>query len=131
MMNLTVDFDREISALLEYLFGLDRQTDGDFPWAVEYLKELIAEQAMVFTWGALASRQFNASVARMAFGTDDIGFLHAPASYHPVTRNSTGDGSLSKHAAARGHQPGHLLFLTKESDYQPVTVPKLDVMIAG
>jgi len=31
MMNLTVDFDREISALLEYLFGLDRQTDGDFP----------------------------------------------------------------------------------------------------
>jgi hypothetical protein len=25
----------------------------------------------------------------------------------------------------------HLLFLTRESDYQPVTVPKLDVMIAG
>jgi hypothetical protein len=45
---------------------------------------------MVFTWGALASRQFNASVARMAFGADDIGFLHALANYHPVTRNSTG-----------------------------------------
>jgi hypothetical protein len=110
MMNLTVDFDREISALLEYLFGLDRQTDDDFPWAIEYLEELIAEQAMIFTWGALASRQFNASVPRMAFGADDVGFLHALANYHPVTRNSTGGGSLSKHATARGHQPGTFTF---------------------
>jgi len=86
---------------------------------------------MVFTWGALASRQFNASVARMAFGADDIGFLHALASYHPVARNSTGVVHFQNMPLQEATTRAQLLFLTKESDYQPVTVPKLDVMIAS
>ena len=53
---------------------------------------LVADQTMEFAWGALAGRQFNTSVVRMAFGADDIGFLHALASYHAVIRGSTGGG---------------------------------------
>jgi hypothetical protein len=34
----------ERAALLEYFLGLDREADSDFRRAVEYLKDLIAEQ---------------------------------------------------------------------------------------
>jgi hypothetical protein len=38
---------------------------------------MFAEQAVVLATGTVAGSHFNAAVARLAFGTDDIGRFHA------------------------------------------------------
>ena len=65
------------SELLERLFGLDREADGDVGLAVEDLKQVTAEQAMELALGAPLGHQLDAPVAGIALGTGDVGFPHA------------------------------------------------------
>jgi hypothetical protein len=55
---------------------LNGQTEGYFTQAVEYLKDMIANQATIFARSPVPGIQFNAAVASPAFGTDDVGLLH-------------------------------------------------------
>jgi hypothetical protein len=68
---------------LEYLFRLDCEAEGNFRRAVEDLQQMIAEQAAVLALGAANGIQFNAAIAGIAFGADDVGPSH-PA-YMPPT----------------------------------------------
>ena len=62
--------------LLECLFGLHRQADGDLGGAVENLEHMIAQQAAELAFGAVTARQFDPPIARAAIRADDVGFSH-------------------------------------------------------
>ena len=64
------------SGLLEGLFRLHRQADGDFACAIKDLEHLIAQQAAELAFAAVAARQFDPSIAGAAIRADDIRFLH-------------------------------------------------------
>jgi hypothetical protein len=49
MMQRPRQFENRLSPLFKYLFGLDREPKGHFGFAVENLKDLVAEQATEFT----------------------------------------------------------------------------------
>ena len=57
---------------------MNGQTEGYFTQAVEYLKDMIANQATIFARSPVPGIQFNAAVASPAFGTDDVGLFHVP-----------------------------------------------------
>jgi hypothetical protein len=61
-----MNFDNWISALLEHPLGLDREADGYFVWAVENLKDMIAEQATVLALGAGSRSYRHATVAAVS-----------------------------------------------------------------
>jgi hypothetical protein len=63
--------------LLERLLGLDRQPDGYFLRAVEYLKNLIADQATELAFRPPAGRQFNPTITGVALRADNIRLSHA------------------------------------------------------
>ena len=65
-----------LSTSFEYLFRLNRQTEGYFTRAIEYLKDMIADHATIFTCSPVPGIQFNSAVASPAFGTDDVGPSH-------------------------------------------------------
>jgi hypothetical protein len=73
---------RTTPASLKRLFGLDGEADGYVGFAVESLKQMIADQAMKLALTASLGNQFNATVAGIAFRTADIGLSHAGGSYH-------------------------------------------------
>jgi hypothetical protein len=66
--------------------GLDREADGDFGRAVENLKDMITEQAMVLALGPFAGSHFNTAIASAAFRASDIGFDHEKRPQHPRNR---------------------------------------------
>jgi hypothetical protein len=69
-------FENRFFPLFKYLSGLDREPKGYFGFAVENLKDVVAEQASEFTFWAAYGNQFNPAVASLAFGTGDIGLFH-------------------------------------------------------
>ena len=62
---------------LKGLFGLNREANGDLGRAVENLEQMVAKQATILAPWSTYGNQFNAAVAGVAFGTGDIGLLHA------------------------------------------------------
>ena len=52
--------------------------------AVKNLKKVVAVHATEIAVGAGSRHQFNAPVARFAFGTGDIGLSHGAEVYHPM-----------------------------------------------
>jgi hypothetical protein len=77
MMQRPGQFENRLSPLFKYLFGLDREPKGHFGFAVENLKDLVAEQATEFTLRPAYGKQLNPAVASLAFGTGDIGLFHS------------------------------------------------------
>ncbi len=69
----------------QYPFRLDGEPKGNFRFAVEDLQKLIAEHAMEFTLWSLLGNEFNAAVARIAFGTGDVGFSHVGVDSTPFS----------------------------------------------
>ena len=61
---------------LEGLLGLHREADGDLRRPVENFKQMIAQQAAEFAGGPRAAREFDAAIAGIAVGADDVGFFH-------------------------------------------------------
>ena len=61
---------------LEGLLGLHREADGDLDRPVENFKHVIAQQAAEFAGASRAACEFDAPVAGVAVGADDIGFFH-------------------------------------------------------
>jgi hypothetical protein len=66
----------ELLGLFECLLGLNREADGDLGRAVEYLENLVAEQAAELSLGPWPRGEFNPAVAGVALRTGDIGFFH-------------------------------------------------------
>jgi hypothetical protein len=60
---------------LEGLLGLHREADGDLGRPIENLKHVIAQQAAEFAGGSRAAREFDAAIAGIAVGADDVGFF--------------------------------------------------------
>jgi len=102
----------KISALLEYLIGLNRQADGDFPRAVEHLKDLIAEQTVELALGALPARQLNAPVTGVAFWADDIRLAH----------------SQNMQWGKVNYQPIRLSRLNRPSNFWPVSIRHEEIL---
>ena len=73
---LTADFDREISVTVEYLFGLDRETDRNLGATVHNLKDMIAEQTAEFAPDSLLGNQFDTAITSFTLGTTEVGFSH-------------------------------------------------------
>jgi hypothetical protein len=76
MMQRPRQFENRLSPLFKYLFGLDREPKGYYGFAVENLKDVVAEQAAEFTRWPAYGNQLNPAVASLAFGTGDIGLFH-------------------------------------------------------
>jgi hypothetical protein len=74
---LTVDFDRGISVTVEYLFGLDRETDCNLGATVENLKDMTTKQTVELAPDSLFGNQFDAAITRVTFGTSEVGLSHA------------------------------------------------------
>jgi hypothetical protein len=57
---------------------LDREADGDVSWAVENLKDMVAEQTTKLALGPLFGNKFDAPVAGATIRAEDIGSFHPP-----------------------------------------------------
>ena len=78
--------------LLEQFFRRDGEAIGDLGGTIEDFQHVIAEGTMKFTGGSLPRGQFDPAKTRVAFGADDIAFLHArimPAVHKPSKTMST------------------------------------------
>jgi hypothetical protein len=73
---LTAGFGREISVTVEYLFGLDRETDRNLGATVHNLKDMIAEQTAEFAPDSLLGNQFDTAITSFTLGTTEVGFSH-------------------------------------------------------
>jgi hypothetical protein len=70
-------FERpEISVTVEYLFGLDRETDRNLGATVHNLKDVIAEQTAEFAPDSLLGNQFDTAITSFTLGTTEVGFSH-------------------------------------------------------
>jgi hypothetical protein len=62
--------------VLEGLFRLHREADGDFGRPVENLEDVIAQQTAELAGGSLAAGELNAPIAGTAIRTDNVGLFH-------------------------------------------------------
>jgi hypothetical protein len=76
MMAQLRPFENGLSPSFKYLFGMDREADGYAGFAIENLKEMVAERATELALGPGLGGQFNAAVASLALWTDDIRLFH-------------------------------------------------------
>src|ERR1700761_8596978 len=85
--------------LLERLFRLHGQANGDLGGAIENFKQLIAQQTAELALYAVTARQFDAAITGTAIRTDDVGFLHdanmGPVRFdlHSAMRSQSNDRS--------------------------------------
>jgi len=70
-------FENRLSPNFPFSFGLNGKAQRHFVRAVKNFKEVVATQATELTPGARSRHQFNASVARVAIGTGDVGLSHS------------------------------------------------------
>jgi hypothetical protein len=61
---------------VEYLFGLDRETDRNLGATVHNLKDMIAEQTAEFAPDSLLGNQFDTAITSFTLGTTEVGFSH-------------------------------------------------------
>jgi hypothetical protein len=61
---------------IQFSSRLNSEANGDFVGAVEKLKQMIANQAAKLASLARSRCQFDSAVARLAFGTGDVGLSH-------------------------------------------------------
>src|SRR5580704_3517158 len=100
--------EQEIRALLKCLFGLHREAKGNFSCAVENLEHAITDQAMKLALGSWSRDKFDAAVAGVAFGADDIGLSHVREITTPDIAVLAGAGrQLSTQFEPSGVQTGH------------------------
>jgi hypothetical protein len=88
----------------EGLFGLNREADGHVGFAVEYLDDVIAQQAAELALGPLAGNQFDPSVPRVALRTAEVGLSHTqtmlrrPSLFQPASLSQSTDQRLPRPA---------------------------------
>jgi hypothetical protein len=68
---------RMSAGLLEQFFGCDGEAISDLGRAIEDFQNVIAERTVKFAGGSLPRGQFDPAETGVAFGADDIAFLHA------------------------------------------------------
>ncbi len=73
---LTADFDREISITVEYLFGLDRETDRNLGATVENLKDMTTKQTVELATDSLLGNQFDTAITSVTRGTSEVRLSH-------------------------------------------------------
>ena len=62
--------------MVEYLFGLDRETDRNLGATVHNLKDMIAKQTAEFAPDSLLGNQFDTAITGFTLGTTEVGFSH-------------------------------------------------------
>jgi hypothetical protein len=82
----------ESARLFEQFFGRDCEAVGDLGGTVEEFQNVIAERTVKFARGSMPRGQFDPAKASVAFGADDVAFLHTGIMHAAHNRSKTRSG---------------------------------------